>query len=340
MQKPVPQSLLVLAALAVVLAANVSCLATEAAPLDSLLVRAERAIAADDSELGEELCRQALSVSRDAHGAQWGLAIIALRRGDPDEAVKRARKAVRGDGANTDYRMTLANAYGSKAEQGGLRAMFYGGKYKQEIETILEQDPEHIEANLGLMYYAIYAPPIVGGGLDKARERADIIASIDDYYGHLAHAVVAKRLGDMETAEAEYLAAVDADPANTEGRYVLGVFYLERDRPGDAVPVFESILELDPLDLIVVYQLAKAHLLSGDDLPAAERGFERFIASDDLPREPHVSSAHWRLAMVYERQARYNDAATELDTALSLDDDHEMAKEMKERLLTEHPELR
>lgn len=50
-----------------------------------------------------------------------------------------------------------------------------------------------------------------------------------------------------------------------------------------------------------------------------------------------MASAHWRLALVYEKQGRYEEAMAELDEAISLNPEHVMAVESKERLDVEHP---
>jgi len=319
-------------ALASLVALPLRAPAQEPAVLDSLLVRAERAISAGELGLGEELCREALEVSETAHRAQWGLATIALMRDDPDEAVKRAKKAVEGDETNIEYRMTLADAYGAKAMQGGLGSMLYAGRYKRALEDVLELDPKHIGAQLGLMYYCIYAPSVAGGGMDGARERADVIAGIDEYYGHLGHAVIAKREEDLVTAEIEYLAAAMVDEDNAEGWYLLGTFYLDTDRPDEAVGPFRRFLTLEPENLVGVYQLSKAHYEAGVDLAEAEEGFQRYIAADERPARPEVAAAHWRLGLVYEAQGRLDEAMYEYETALKHNPNYKAAEEAKDAL--------
>jgi tetratricopeptide (TPR) repeat protein len=215
--------------------------------------------------------------------------------------------------------------------------MYYGGKFKQECELAVEYDPENVQAHLALMSFYVHAPSIVGGGMEKAKERAETIASLDEYYGHVAHAMIAKREDDNAAAESSYLAAASVDSQNAKGWSLLGTFYIDVERPADAVLVFERVRELVPDDLVAVYQLARAHAESGDDLAAAEEGFKAYIAAEDRPEEPEVASAHWRLALVYEGQGRYAEAMAELDEAIRLNPEHVMAVESKERLGAEHP---
>jgi len=310
---------------------------TEAAPVDSLLARADRALGDGDAAAAERLFSEVLSQDSGEHRAQCGLAIAGLIEGDYDKAIKHARKAVKADKKNSRYHFMLANGYGMKASKGGLRAMFYGGKFKQECELAVEYDPENVQAHLALMSFCLHAPSIMGGGMEKAKERAETIASLDVYYGHVAHAAIAKREEDFVAAESSYLAAASVDSQNAEGWSLLGAFYIDVDRHADAVPVYERIRELEPEDLVAVYQLARAHAGAGDDLAAAEEGFKAYITAEDRPEEPEVASAHWRLALVYEGQGRYEEAMAELDEAIRLNSEHVMAIESKERLGTEHP---
>lgn len=309
----------------------------QTAPVDSLLARADRALGDGDAASAERLFSEVLSLESGEHRALCGLAIVGLIEGDPDKAIKYARKAVKADKKNSRYHFMLANGYGMKANKGGLRAMFYGGKFKQECELAVEYDPENVQAHLALMSFYVHAPSVMGGGMEKAKERAETIASIDVSYGHVAHAVIAKREDDNVAAESSYLAAAAVDSQNADGWSLLGTFYIDVERPADAVPVFERVRELVPDDLVVVYQLARAHAEAEDDLAAAEEGFKAYIAAEDRPEEPEVASAHWRLGLVYEKQGRYAEAMAELDEAIRLNPEHVMAVESKERLGAEHP---
>jgi tetratricopeptide (TPR) repeat protein len=156
----------------------------------------------------------------------------------------------------------------------------------------------------------------MGGGIEKAKERAETIASLDVYHGHVAHGAIARSEGDNEAAESLYLTAASIDSQNAKGWSLLGQFYIDIERPADAVPMLERVRALEPDDLVAVYQLARAHFDLGDDLAAAEAGFKAYIAAEDRPRRPEVASAHWRLALVYEGQGRYAEAMAELDEAI------------------------
>jgi tetratricopeptide (TPR) repeat protein len=304
----------------------------EPAPIDSLLHRAGRAVGDGDATAARGLYEEVLSREGSEHGALLGMAIVGLITGDPDLAIKYGRKAVEVDEGDSRSHFILANAYGMKAERGGLRAIHYGGKFREECEIAVECDPMNVDAHFALLQFYISAPGFMGGGMDKARERAETIAGIDAYRGHLARAAIASREEDQSAAEQEYLAAAAVDSTNSEGWYTLGMFYLDTERPGLAIPPMLRALGTAPDDLAAVYELARARCEAGVDLAAAEAAFRTFIAAEKRPVRPDLASAHWRLGLVLERQGRAAEALDEYRLAHELDPDHSEAEAALEAL--------
>jgi tetratricopeptide (TPR) repeat protein len=239
-------------------------------------------------------------------------------RNDPDAAIDHARNAVKRDKKNAKYHLTLANGYGLKAMKGGMSAMFYGGKYKEECEAAVKCDPKYVAAYMGLLQYYVMAPAIAGGGRDKANETVATIARLDHYSGHMARAFIARQDKDLAGAEREYLAAARLDSLDPKGWRMVGSFYMEQKRFRDAIRVGSRVLALVPDDLATVYLLAKAHLLLGDDLKAAESGFKRYIAAASPTDSPGPAAAHWRLGMVYLASGRYAESARAMERALQM----------------------
>ncbi len=327
---------LVFAALAM---AAGSSLAGEVASVDSLLARGDRALEGGDADRAEELYTRALELSDGDPRARYGLANVGLARDDCEFVIEHARKAVKKDRKNSEYHLALAYGYGMKASEGGMKAVFYGGKFKRECELAIKYDPENVAAHMAVLRYYAFAPGFAGGGMDKAEETVETIASLDPYSGYLAEAFLAWQRGDTEAAERAYVAAARVDTTDPRGWESLGALYMRERRYADAVPVGERVLALEPDNMSAVYQLAKAHLLSGDDLEAAERGFRAYIDSPDRPSEPSEAAARWRLGMVYERAGRLDDAKAEWESALALDPEFEKAAADLDTLRTAHPAL-
>jgi tetratricopeptide (TPR) repeat protein len=260
-------------------------------------------------------------------------------RNDPDAAIDHARNALKRDKKNAEYHLTLANGYGLKAMRGGMTAMFYGGKYKGECEAAVKCDPKYVAAYMGLLQYYVMAPAIAGGGRDKANETVATIVRLDPYSGHMARAFIARQDKDLAGAEREYLAATRMDSLSSKGWKTLGGFYMEVKRYRDAIRVGNRVVKFEPDDLATVYQLAKAHLLLGDDLKAAESGFKRYIAAASPTDSPGPAAAHWRLGMVYEKAGRLGETKTQWELAVKIDPALKGAVAALDSLRAAHPEL-
>jgi tetratricopeptide (TPR) repeat protein len=326
-------------ALVALLSAALAAGAAAPASVDSLLARGGRALDKNQADKAERFFLDALSLSKNDARAENGLAVVGLLRADSDAAIEHARNAVKRDKKNAEYHLTLASGYGMRAMKGGMTAMFYGTKYKQECELAIKYDPGSVAAYMAILQFYVLAPSIAGGGRDKAEQTVATIARLDPYSGHLARGFVARQNEDLAGAEREYLAAAKLDSLDPKGWRSLGTFYVDVRRYKDAIEVGKRILTLDPDDLATVYQLAKAHLLLGDDLSAAESGFRRYIAAENRPAVPDLASAHWRLGMVYEKGGRFAQAKTEWQSALTNDPSNKNAAADLDSLRATHPEL-
>ncbi|MFH1502224.1 MAG: tetratricopeptide repeat protein [Candidatus Eisenbacteria bacterium] len=331
----------VLVLVALVLAAfAVAALGGEVAPVDTLLARGDRALDAGDADAAEALFLEVLELSGKEHRAEHGLAVVGLMRDDHDSVIEHARRAIKRDKKNSGYHLTLAYGYGLKAQQGGLQSLFYAGKFKGECETALKYDPENVDAHMALVQYYVMAPGIAGGGMDKALTTAATISGLDPFQGHLASAFIARHDGDVAAAESAYSRAASVDTTRAGGWIPLAAFYMEEERYDEAIPVGERILRLEPDNHGVVYQLAKAHLLLGDDLDAALRGFTEYLEAGVEERGlPDPAAAHWRLGMVHDKAGRPTAARESWETALALSPGHKQATACLDTLRTEHPEL-
>lgn len=86
----------------------------------------------------------------------------------------------------------LGRAWGRRAESNKLMAFSWARKAKDAFERAVTLDNKNREALEDLFEYYVEAPPIVGGGLDKAEIVAKQIAAIDPVKGERAMARIAK----------------------------------------------------------------------------------------------------------------------------------------------------
>lgn len=118
-------------------------------------------------------------------------------------------------------------------------------------------------------------------------------------------------LGRVEEAEAAYRTAIawqsDATPKDP-GPYIdLGALLVDQGRPGDAVPLLEAAIRLDPRLIAAHRELGKAysHL---DQLEKAQEELERTVAL-----APNAAATHYLLAQVYRRRGLADKAQAETE---------------------------
>ncbi len=140
--------------------------------------------------------------------------------GDVKAAFDWFETAVEADSANADYRYWLGMMYGAKA-QGAIifRKPGYARRTRKAFENAVRLDPDHLAARTKLVEYHLYAPGILGGNTDKAREQADEIKSLNPTEGHLVWGLIHLREKAQDRVEIAYLAAVES--ASDDPRPVL-----------------------------------------------------------------------------------------------------------------------
>jgi tetratricopeptide (TPR) repeat protein len=245
-------------------------------------------------------------------------------------------------------------------------------KFKAEAEQAAQLDPKNLDARFDLLEYDLQAPRLMGGGKDKAAQMADQIANIDRAQGDLAQARIAQDSKDTATEESWYLKALAAAPAdyrvltqvagfyerppqprlNQAKRYAQQAIKLHPDR-SEAYSLLASACagegrwsELDttldqaqknvPDDFSPYYRAGLTILNDNGSTPAtlarAEGYFRRYLTSDPEGGEPTLAHAHWRLALVLEKEGRKTEAVAELKSALQLNPNLNAAKKDLSRM--------
>jgi tetratricopeptide (TPR) repeat protein len=137
--------------------------------------------------------------------------------------------------------------------------------------------------------------------------------------------------------EAESLAykglAIDSTEKNVY--YSLADIYIEKKRYDEAIARYEQVIMLDSTDVLTSYLIGKTLILADSDLNRAETLFLKYLDSKLKGYWPDKMEAYWRLAMVYDKQGKYEQAKTALEKGLALkpkDIEEDIEKEMKDLL--------
>jgi len=156
--------------------------------------------------------------------------------------------------------------------------------------------------------------------LEAARRRRDVPV----IYNNLALAQAG--LGDTDGAINSLKEALRLDPRMVEANNNLGTILFDRQDYEGARRAFSQTLERDPSSVSARFNLARTFAATNDHA-AAIREYETLLA-----RQPDDAEARYYLALSYDAVGRKQEAAGQLERALSLEHNAERRSEMRRAL--------
>ncbi len=305
----------------------------------------------------------------DAHGA-FLMSLIKSTFGDQPAAIALAQKAVTAEEHNAEFHAQLAQMCAYMAEKPPMTKQYgYIRQMKRELAATYAIDPNQNDALLVEMMFAWKAPFLAGGDKKKARNIADRLVSINPNWGYLAQARLAQDTQDDIAAERALVQGTQVLPQNYKMRSLLATFYccVSKNKrydlaekwareaikldPGRATayvvlahvyaaqeryPDLESTLLLAdrnvPDDPAPYYAAGRELLEHGKDLHRAEIYLRKYASLEPEGREPTTAEARWSLGLVLEKEGRPSDAATELQSAIQIQPDFEVARKDLKRV--------
>jgi tetratricopeptide (TPR) repeat protein len=249
-----------------------------------------------------------------------------------DVGIPSCEKAVALAPDNGLYHLWLGRIYGEKADRASfLSAAGLAKKVRTEFERAVELSPNNWEARTDLAEFYLEAPAIVGGGKDKARAQAALLAPLNPAISHWVLARIAQKNKDNTVAEREYRAAIDAS-GGARAWVNLAGFYRHTNRLDDMEQALRS-MESGPLDRpAALVDGASLLLRTGRDYPMAVRLVRHYIASPNTVEEAPVFKARCVLGELLEKQGDRVAAAEEFRAALALAHSYRPAQEGLKRV--------
>jgi tetratricopeptide (TPR) repeat protein len=234
---------------------------------------------------------------------------------------------------NSLYHLWLGRIYGEKADHASfLSAAGLAKKVHAEFERAVELAPNSWEARTDLAEFDLEAPAIVGGGKDKARAQAALIAPLNPAMSHWVLARLAEKNKDNATAEREYRAAIDASNGGARAWVNLAGFYRHTNRFEDMDQALHT-MESSPLDRPeALVDGAGILLRASRDYPTAIRMVRRYLALPNTVEEAPVFKAHVLLGELLEKQGDRAAAAGEYRAALAMAHGYRQAQEGLKRV--------
>ena len=200
--------------------------------------------------------------------AHYYLAFTLFMLKNLDDAIEECEKAVELDNNNADYHFNLGRLYGEDAADASIfRLPFLAGNIKDEAETALNLNPNHIGARLLLANFYFQAPGIFGGSYDKAIEHATIAAKLDEWQGRILLIRIYNELEEYNKAENECRLLENIDTDNQELQLVFfneyGFLLVKQNRIHEAIEKYKKTVSLAPNKSWTHNSLGNAYLLKG-----------------------------------------------------------------------------
>lgn len=229
------------------------------------------------------------------------------------------------NGEKSDYFTWLGDTYGTIARDANvIKQGMLAPKMKSAWEKAIALDSKNLNARLSLISFYTEAPGIMGGSMDKAKEMAKQIMSINPVQGHRSMGNLYMKEKNPAAAEKEYKEMVRLDP-NTLPQ--LGNFYVNEKQHEKAFALFDEQLKKNPQDMLSTYQLGKTSAVSGLRLDDGEQAMMKYLAYTPKQNEPSLAGANMRLAQILEKKGKKAEARQRYESALKLDNNLQEAKD-------------
>ncbi len=236
-----------------------------------------------------------------------------------DNAVKYGERAVALSGDNAMDHLWLGREYGEKAAASNpLSAASLARKTKSEFELAVKLDPANVQAHADLAEYYTDAPPIMGGGVDKARDQAAQVAKYDQATSHWIVATIAEKEKRYPDAESELRLAIKVASNPAQYWMNLASFFRRRSRLDDMQTAISQALAQPGKSAEVYYNASSELLQSGRDLSNAVQYLKTYLASNSMVEDAPAFRAHYLLGEIYEKMGNKSGALNEYKASLAL----------------------
>jgi tetratricopeptide (TPR) repeat protein len=223
--------------------------------------------------------------------------------------------------------------YGEKADKSGfMKAAMLARKVHSQFETAVQLNPKSVDARSDLAEFYLEAPPVVGGGRDKAEQQANALADIDPAAADWVRARIAEKAGDFPAADREYHNAIAASHGSASAWLNLGLFYKHR---ADFQPMEQALLHvrtapLDRPDSLV--DAAEILIHTQRNLQEAAQLLRAYLNSNEKAEQAPVFKVYYLLGIADEKLGETRDAANDYKLALAMAMEFRPAQEALERM--------
>lgn len=249
----------------------------------------------------EEGFKKALMQESGFEKARLGLAMLYMKKDQPDKAIAELRNALVINPANKEVHAMLGEILEKRGDRDGARKEFAlaGKSLDLSPEERLQKGDEYLKAKDYEKAAAEYLP-----ALQARPDWAEALQKMGD---------ARMAMGQDEEAIASYREALRNKLENAEIHYNLGVLYERRNLLDEAVVEYRQALRLAPADGDTRRRLADIYTLRGN-VPEATEQYQALLKL--RPENPLV---HFKLGRLYAASKKYTEAAAAYGEAVRLD---------------------
>lgn len=239
-----------------------------------------------------------------------------------DAAIEQCEAAVVDAPNSSENQMWLGRAYGMKASGANpVSAFRLARRVVAAFERAVELDPRNVAALSDLGEYYVAAPGIVGGGLDKAERLAERMMPVSAAKAHRIRALAAEKKDEINTAEAEFKRAVEAQPspASSVAAWVdLAAFYQRHQKNDACVGAIQTAVRLDRAKDASLVDAASILTDANRSPEFARQLLSMYLASAAKSDAAPAARVHVQLGTLLGKSGDQEGARREYQTALSL----------------------
>ncbi len=135
---------------------------------------------------------------------------------------------------------------------------------------------------------------------------------------------------DPEKAEALVLKSLDLEGDSLQGYFQLGLVYFKQKEYANAIAAYQKAVQLDPLFPDTFFNLGYVYALV-EDYPNSEKMYSRVVEL----APSFIDEALFNLAMIQERLGKIDQSLINLQRAVKINPENEMAKTNLDRIRTQ-----
>lgn len=231
----------------------------------------------------------------------------------------------------SESEMWLGRAYGLKASRANpVSAFRIAKKVVAAFERAVDLDATNVPALSDLGEYYVGAPPIVGGGLDKADRLAARIMPVSATKAHRLLAMIAEKRQDTQTAEAEFKRAVEAQ-RTPQTLVDLADFYQRRKQCDQSLVTVRTLVRLDHARDAAVVDAASVLVACDREPTFAQELLNGYLASSAMSDSAPAPRVHVQLGDLFAKTGDHDDARREYLAATALATEYAPARKALQR---------